>query len=215
MKLVIGGLVAIVLIVMAFFIFGDAALAPSDDMGTASSTDNNPNTFGKLKADTFTGTLEEVNTGCFADGECYVTVDGKHVTVLMGWSQDLVGSVIGAPSIGDLENYVGTEVEVYAQVNPDNTYTLYGSEGFYVKTPDKGSSPTPEPTPTPVATDNCVVGGCSSQVCVDGTIADVVTTCEYREVYACYQTATCERQSTGQCGWTETAELTACIASKE
>ena len=87
----------------------------------------------KLKADTFTGTLEEVNTGCFADGECFVVVDGKHVTVLMGFSQETVGSVTGVNGIGGLEAFIGQEVEVYAQDNSDGTYTLYGSEGFYVK----------------------------------------------------------------------------------
>lgn len=88
---------------------------------------------GKLKADTFTGTLQSVDTGCFADGECFVVVDGKHITVLRGWSSDTVGSVIGADGIGGLESIIGQEVEVYAQDNSDGTYTLYGSEGFYIK----------------------------------------------------------------------------------
>ncbi len=87
----------------------------------------------KLKADTFQGTLEQVDTGCFADGECFVVVDGKHITVLMGWTQETVGSVIGADGIGGLEAFIGQEVEVYAQDNSDGSYTLYGSEGFYVK----------------------------------------------------------------------------------
>ena len=88
---------------------------------------------GKLKVINFTGKLEEVNTGCFADGECYVVVDKKQVTVLRGWSRDTVGSIQGAESIGDLEKYIGKEVEVYAQDTGDGAYTLYGSEGFYVK----------------------------------------------------------------------------------
>lgn len=88
---------------------------------------------GKLKAANFSGTLEEVNTGCFADGECYVVVDGKHITVLRGWSRDTVGTVQGVEGIGDLESHIGAEVEVYVQDLSDGTYTLYGSEGFYVK----------------------------------------------------------------------------------
>lgn len=167
---------------------------------------------GKIKADVFTGKLEEVNTGCFADGECYVMVDGKHVTTLRGWSRDTVGSVQGVEGFGDLEKYIGKNVEVYAQVNPDNTYTLYGSEGFYVKLGD-GKSPTPTPAPTkPVAGAGCVIGGCSSQLCVDASQGDVVSTCEWTEAYACYKTATCEKQATGQCGWTETKELNQCLA---
>lgn len=59
----------------------------------------------------------------------------------------------------------------------------------------------------------CYVGGCSSQLCTDRP--DAVSTCEYREEYACYQTARCERQASGQCGWTPSAELQACLADKQ
>ena len=55
----------------------------------------------------------------------------------------------------------------------------------------------------------CFKTGCSSQVCADH---DVVTTCEYRPEYACYQKAACERQRNGECGFTQTAELQACLA---
>jgi hypothetical protein len=190
-----------------------------DDTGTVSNGDtgrvgapvHGTSTQGKVKADVFSGKLEEVNTGCFADGECYVVVDGKHVTTLRGWSRDTVGTVQGVEGFGDLEKYIGKNVEVYAQVNPDNTYTLYGSEGFYVKLGD-GKSPTPTPAPTkPVAGAGCVIGGCSSQLCVDAGKGDVATTCEWTEAYACYQTAQCEKQATGQCGWTETKELNQCL----
>ncbi len=88
---------------------------------------------GKLKVANFTAKLEEVNTGCFADGECYVVVGGKHITTLMGWSRETVGSLQGVESIGDLESQIGKEVEVYAQDKGDGTYTLYGNSGFYVK----------------------------------------------------------------------------------
>lgn len=64
------------------------------------------------------------------------------------------------------------------------------------------------PCPDPLGA--CYVGGCSSQICSDQK--DVVSTCEYKEAYACYKTATCARQANGQCGWTQTAELTACLA---
>lgn len=61
---------------------------------------------------------------------------------------------------------------------------------------------------SPVA-GKCYVGGCSSQICSD--TPDAVSNCEYMEVYACYQGATCERQNDGECGWTETSELRACL----
>lgn len=69
------------------------------------------------------------------------------------------------------------------------------------------------PQSAPVVTNpqaKCYVGGCSGNVCSDQP--DAVSTCEYRAEYACYKTATCERQTTGQCGWTQTAALTMCLA---
>lgn len=66
----------------------------------------------------------------------------------------------------------------------------------------------------PIVQSSCVVGGCSNQLCVDSASGPVVSTCEYSESYACYKTATCERQTTGQCGWTQAPELKQCILSK-
>jgi hypothetical protein len=60
------------------------------------------------------------------------------------------------------------------------------------------------------ATGGCVKTGCSGQICAD---QDMFSTCEWRDEYACYQTATCERQANGQCGWTQTPALTSCLAN--
>ena len=57
----------------------------------------------------------------------------------------------------------------------------------------------------------CYVGGCSNQLCTDKADGAAYSTCEYRAEYACYKTAICERQVTGECGWTETKELNACL----
>lgn len=57
----------------------------------------------------------------------------------------------------------------------------------------------------------CIKTGCSNQICSDQT---VISTCEYRPEYACYQKATCERQSDGNCGFTKTPELAACLSRK-
>ena len=57
----------------------------------------------------------------------------------------------------------------------------------------------------------CIKTGCSSQICSDKT---VISTCEWRPEYACYQKAACERQREGNCGFTKTTELTACLARK-
>jgi len=58
----------------------------------------------------------------------------------------------------------------------------------------------------------CAVAGCSGTLCVSADEAGgIVTTCEYRAEYACYKEASCEPQSDGKCGWTETAKLQRCL----
>ena len=123
----------------------DADMIDTIDNGDPQASTQPRPTGGKLKADVFTGKLEEVNTGCFADGECYVVVDGVHVRTLMGWNQNVVGSVQGVEGFGDLEAHIGEYVEVYAQdlMASENMFTLYGSEGFYVKLVGK-TKPAPE-----------------------------------------------------------------------
>lgn len=69
----------------------------------------------------------------------------------------------------------------------------------------------PQPPTNPIG-GACYVGGCSAQLCSDRR--DVITTCEYLEVYDCFKTAKCERQSTGQCGWTDTPALRTCVQQK-
>ena len=65
---------------------------------------------------------------------------------------------------------------------------------------------------TPISTASCRVSGCSGEICAEGNL---VSTCIYKAEYACYKTATCERQSTGTCGWTNTPELLACVEGKQ
>jgi hypothetical protein len=70
----------------------------------------------------------------------------------------------------------------------------------------------PELAPVQIPADKgsrCRASGCSGQLCTDR--GDQMTTCEWREEYACYHTAVCERQPTGECGWTETPELKSCL----
>ncbi len=230
---VLGGAVAVVLIGVVLGISVSRDTEIGTDTGSLRGVEGYPDrgeeqvdetsSEEKIKADVFSGTLEQVDTGCFADGECFVTVDGKHVTAIMGWSQETVGAVQGVEGFGDLESHIGEAVEVYAQVKEDGSYTLYGSEGFYIKLigaeeekkdTEEGVGQTGEQKPQ-VTNDGCVVGGCSSQLCVDATEATgMVSTCEYRAEYACYQTAICRRASNGQCGWVETKELFACLVEK-
>jgi hypothetical protein len=63
-------------------------------------------------------------------------------------------------------------------------------------------------------TAECVTAGCSGQLCVAAADAStIVTTCEFKAEYACYANATCEKQSDGKCGWTQTTELKSCLAN--
>jgi hypothetical protein len=70
---------------------------------------------------------------------------------------------------------------------------------------------------SPVATDSggnggCYIGGCSGEVCSDQK--DVASNCLYKEAFACYKkTSSCTRQSDGQCGWTKTPGLVACLSA--
>ena len=70
------------------------------------------------------------------------------------------------------------------------------------------SANTPPPGDEAAGTGPCKPTGCSGIVCSD---EEVMTTCEYRPEYACYETATCTRQADGKCGWTQTPELQACL----
>ncbi|HKO63168.1 MAG TPA: hypothetical protein VJV03_18545, partial [Pyrinomonadaceae bacterium] len=63
----------------------------------------------------------------------------------------------------------------------------------------------------PVAMKPCIKTGCGGQVCSD---QEVMTTCEWRPEHECYRRARCERQANGQCGFTPSRELTACLRRK-
>jgi uncharacterized protein DUF6748 len=54
----------------------------------------------------------------------------------------------------------------------------------------------------------CMRTGCSGQVCSD---QEVITTCEFKPEYECLKKAACERQKNGDCGFTQTPELLACL----
>ena len=83
----------------------------------------------------------------------------------------------------------------------------FGPEGkVYLEESDSKD----EPASTAIASGGCYIGGCSQQICSDEP--DAVSDCEYRPEYSCYKKgARCERQSSGECGWTETSELMQCL----
>lgn len=63
----------------------------------------------------------------------------------------------------------------------------------------------------PTSPSGCTVGGCSGTLCTESG-EDMASTCEYRDEYACYKQSTCERQSSGKCGWTQNDLFKACMA---
>lgn len=65
--------------------------------------------------------------------------------------------------------------------------------------------------PSSVSQGACYVGGCSGEVCSDQP--NVASNCIYKPEFACYKkTSTCERQTTGACGWTKNEALTMCLS---
>ena len=110
--------------------------------------------------------------------------------------------------------YEVLETEPRTCTTPEGMVFTEGAALILPEVPEQESGPSEEvpeeiPTSTPVS-GGCVIGGCSGQLCVqEGDPA--VSTCEYRAEYACYSGAVCERQASGQCGWTQTPELLACL----
>jgi eight-cysteine-cluster-containing protein len=59
---------------------------------------------------------------------------------------------------------------------------------------------------------SCMKTGCSGQICASH---NVITTCDWRPEFACFKTAQCKIQAkTGQCGFTMTSQLLACLSGK-
>ncbi len=80
----------------------------------------------------FEGTITAYSQGCFVDGICSISVDGKVIVTTRGWSQEVVGTVIGIPDFGSIANKVGSHAKVYAKKTSDG-YTLYGSANYYIQ----------------------------------------------------------------------------------
>lgn len=84
--------------------------------------------------ESFEGVIQSVSTGCYVDGECSVTIDGKKVVTTIGWSQQTVGSIKGSVNnIGDIQtSRIGSRASVYAK-KINGGYSLYGSVDYYIE----------------------------------------------------------------------------------
>ena len=83
--------------------------------------------------------------------------------------------------------------------------------------PDYQVPPTEDeipPTEAECKTDNdCVTGGCSGTLCQSKDAEPLMTTCEWREEYACYKQTSCSCINE-KCQWKETQEFKTCLESK-
>jgi hypothetical protein len=87
--------------------------------------------------ETFSGIITAVDTGCFSDAICSVTVNEKKVILVKGGRglppNTAVGKLVGVESIGDLETKIGQHANVYAGVTPEGDYSIYGNDKYYVE----------------------------------------------------------------------------------
>ena len=109
---------------------------------------------------------------------------------LTGWLDEETGTSFGRPV--DIEIYENGDI----YISDDKAGVVYKLE-YKKENIKKGET-----------LNDCVVTGCSGELCAE---EQTMSTCEYREAYSCYDTATCERQANGLCGWTMTEELEACL----
>jgi Domain of unknown function (DUF6748) len=113
-----------------------------------------------------------------------------------GASEELVSQALAAISGGEGVLVTGIHATV---TGPGGKMPQLKATQFYLRA---GKTQAMKP---------CIKTGCSSQVCSD---KNVITTCEWRPEYACYQKAVCERQGNGNCGFTPSAELNACLSGR-
>jgi hypothetical protein len=77
----------------------------------------------------FVGTVEAIDTGCYADGVCAMTIDGRKVVWMRGWSRATWGQVQQPPDVGE---YAGKRVEVWCRTEGDGC-TLEGNAGYFIR----------------------------------------------------------------------------------
>jgi hypothetical protein len=180
-------------------------------------------------------TLHSGETAIFKDNSVTllsVTEDSRCAEgVTCIWAGTLKATILSVSGMGtssrviELGKFITTEGETItllsAEPYPKAGTTISPNEyrlTFEVTKRTAEAKPAPVPpkvTPTPPPVSNtkpaaCYKGGCSGEICSDRQ--DMISTCIFREEYACYQNATCERQASGDCGWTATAELQACLS---
>lgn len=87
----------------------------------------------------FSGQLQNVDTSCFMGGECSAEIDGRHVTIAVGSTEQAAGTIIGANGIGGLGSHLGEKVQVYAKRLSFRKFTLVGSNRYYIRVGKEGT----------------------------------------------------------------------------
>lgn len=74
------------------------------------------------------------------------------------------------------------------------------------------TTPTVTADPKKYVSDECEIGGCNGERCFNkGEGQGLSSICLYKPEYACYKSySKCEKQISGECGWTSTDELKKC-----
>lgn len=78
---------------------------------------------------------------------------------------------------------------------------------------DPSQAEAPPPQQGDAVVTGCIKAGCSGTICIESGADQLMTTCEMKPEYACYQGAECKVQSSGKCGWTIDERLEKCLAS--
>jgi Putative peptidoglycan binding domain len=108
-------------------------IAPTGFLGPLTRTALGYDNITVVVGEYFEGLITGSSTGCYSDGTCSISVDGKQVVTTVGWSQQIVGRIYGSiDNVGDAENKIGTRVKVYAQKTAEG-YSLYGNKDFYIE----------------------------------------------------------------------------------
>jgi hypothetical protein len=140
----------------------------------------------------------ESDSRCPANANCV----WAGTTTVRGEFVDATGTTTKIIELGKTTT-IGSVTVTLTEVAPKSitTHTITDSEYRFTLSVQKKSTAT--------TSGKCYIGGCSSEICSDQK--DVASNCIYKEVFMCYKSAACERQSNGSCGWTRTSSLTMCL----
>jgi hypothetical protein len=150
--------------------------------------------------------------------ETFVPFEGELTYEVTEETQAVIEFKQSDPSgmgINDASFQVPVVLSPSGATNSDENVADETTEPTVEETPADTDQPDADVTNDEPATDEtttakeCIVTGCSNQVCSEEI---VVTTCEFKEEYACYAKAVCEKQADGKCGWTETDSYKECMA---